>query len=406
MVVVCDMWLTGFDVPCLTTMYFDKPLKNHSLMQAIARVNRIFKDKQGGLIVDYIGIGDDLKKALNVYDSEIRNEALIPIQELVNKMLEKYDVVKSMLQGVDYLKYKYLEGEKLAQLFQQAINAIITDLKDETLDDKKKERFLKESLALIKLHAFVMPHKEAYDIKKDVDFFKAIRSQIIKQTSINPISDIGFDYETTVKELLSKSIAAEGVIDILAMKEKEGIEISILDERFLEEVKKLKYKNLTIEILRKLLEDEIKIRIRKNKIRFHSLLELLEKVIEDYENRVINSSKVIERLIELAQEIKKLDKEAKEIGLNEEELAFYDAIASKKLIKQDNKIKELVKELVKIIRRDLTIDWTNSEIIKARIRDNVRFLLLKNDFKPEETEEITNLIYQQAFYLYRDFVLT
>jgi type I restriction enzyme R subunit len=404
MVVVCDMWLTGFDVPCLTTMYFDKPLKNHGLMQAIARVNRVFKDKQGGLIVDYIGIADDLKKALSVYDEPTRNETMISIDEIVNKMLEKYDVVKSMLSGVDYSKWKYLEGEQLSQLFQQAINTIITNPEDETLDDSKKERFLKESLALIKLHAFVMPHEEAYKIKNDVEFFKALRSALIKQTvTRKEISEIGFDFDSTVKELLSKSIAAEGIIDIFAMKGKEKINISILDEKFLEEAKKLKYKNLTIEVLRKLLEDEIGLRIKKNKIRYYSLSELLEKIIEEYENRVISASKVIEKLIELAQEIKKADKEARETGLSEEELAFYDAIASKKMIKQDEKIKELVKELVKMIRRDLTIDWTNSEIVKARIRDNVRFLLLRNDFKPEETEEITNLIYQQAFILYKDY---
>ena len=404
MVVVCDMWLTGLDVPHLTTMYFDKPLKNHSLMQAIARVNRIFKDKQGGLIVDYIGIADDLKKALSIYDTPTRNEAMVSIEEIVNKMLEKYDVVKSMLNGVDYSKWKYLEGEKLSQLFQQTINTIITDPKGETLDEKKKERFLKESLALIKLHAFVMPHKEAYEIKSDVDFFKAIRGALIKQTVVrSEITLTGFDLDSTIKELLSKSIAAEGIIDIFALKRKEKIDISILDERFLEEAKKLKYKNLTIEVLRKLLEDGIKLRMRRNNVRYHSLLELLEKLIEEYENRVINSSKVIERLIELAQEIKKADREAKETGLSVEELAFYDAITSKKMIKQDERIKELVKKLVKIIRKDLTIDWTNSEIIKAKIRDNVRFLLLKNDFKPEETEEITNLIYQQSLVLYRDY---
>jgi len=181
MVVVCDMWLTGFDVPCLTTMYFDKPLKNHGLMQAIARVNRIFKDKQGGLIVDYIGIADDLKKALSIYDEPTRNETMISIDEIVNKMLEKYDVVKSMLNGIDYSKWRYLEGEKLSQLFQLAINTIITDPKDKTLDDEKKERFLRESLTLIKLHAFVMPHKEAYEIKNDIDFFKAIRAALINR---------------------------------------------------------------------------------------------------------------------------------------------------------------------------------------------------------------------------------
>jgi type I restriction enzyme R subunit len=402
MVVVCDMWLTGFDVPCLTTMYFDKPLKNHGLIQAIARVNRVFKDKQGGLIVDYIGIADDLKKALSIYDASIREEAMISIEEIINKMLEKYDVVKSILNGVDYSRWKYLEGEKLAQLLQQAINTVITDPKDGTLDDKRKERFLKESLALIKLHAFAMPHKEAYEIKDDVDFFKAVRANLIKRT-ITKDKIQEKDFDSIVKELISKSIAAERVIDIFDLRGKGKADISILDEKFLEEIKKLQHKNLAIELLRKLLEDEIRLRMRKNNIRYRSLLEMLEKLIEEYENRMISASKIIEKLIELAQEIKKVDKEAEETGLSEEELAFYDAILSKKMIRQDEKIKELVRELVRIIRRDLTIDWTNNEIIKARIRDNVRLLLLRNNFKPEETEELTNVIYEQALVLFKDY---
>jgi len=403
MVIVCDMWLTGFDVSSLHTMYFDKPLKNHGLMHAITRVNRIFKDKPGGLIVDYIGIADDLKKALNVFDPEVRKEAMIPLQNIINKMLEKYDIVKAMFSGIDYSKWKYLEGEKLAKILQQAVNTVITNQKDEALDKKKKERFLKESLQLIKLHAFVMPHKEGYDIKDDIDFFKAVRSVLIKRTLISEKAKIETGLESTIKELISKSIAAEGIIDIFALREKEKPDISILDERFLEEVRKIKYKNLAIEILNKLLSDEISLRMRKNSIRYKSLLKMLEKLIEEYENRVISATKVIERLIELAKEIKKVDEMAREMNLTEEELAFYDAIASKRIIRQDEKIKELVRELVKMIRRDLTIDWTNNEIIKARIRDNVRRLLLMNQFQPEETEEITNLVYQQAFDLYKDY---
>ena len=296
-----------------------------------------------------------------------------------------------------------MEGEKLAKILQQAVNIIITDQKDGNLDEKRKERFLKESLQLIKLYAFVMPHKEAYDIKNDVDFFKAARGVLIKRTSIRNRAGVEVGLESTIKELLSKSIAAEGIIDVFALKEKEKVDISILDEKFLEEVRKIKYKNLAIEVLKKLLNDEINLRMRKNAIRYKSLLELLEKIIEEYENRVISTSKVIERLIELAKEVKKVDEKAEQMNLSEEELAFYDAVTSKKMINQDEKIKELVKKLVKMIRRDLTIDWTNNEIIKARIRSNARLLLLRNQFQPKETEEITNLIYQQAFCLYRDY---
>jgi type I restriction enzyme R subunit len=404
MVIVCDMWITGFDAPALHTMYFDKPLKNHGLLQAIARVNRVFKDKQSGLIVDYIGIADDLKKALSIYNPEIKKEAMFPLQDIIDKMLEKYDIVKTMLQEVNYSKWKYSEGEKLAKILQQAVNTIITNPKDETLDQKRKERFLKESLQLIKLYAFAMPHKEAYEIKNDIDFFKALRDWLIKQTIVRNKIGIEIGLESTIKELVSKSIAAEGIIDIFSLKEKDKLDISILDEKFLEEAKKIKYKNLAIEILKKLLSDEISLRMRKNAIRYKSLLEILEKIIEEYEEKVISSSKVVERLIELAKEIKSLDKETKQMDLSEEELAFYDAIVSKKIVNQNGEIKKIVKELVKIIEKDLTIDWTNNEIINARIRDNARLLLLKNQFQPKEVEEITNLIYQQAFCLYKDYI--
>jgi len=402
MVIVCDMWLTGFDVPCLTTMYFDKPLKNHTLMQAIARVNRIYKDKPGGLIVDYIGIADDLRKALRIYDPSVRKESMIPLKKVIDKMLEKYDIVKSMFTGVDFSKWKYLEDSEKARLFEKAVNAIITDLKTGRIDEDKKKRFLEESLKLIKLHSFVMPHKEAYEIKNDIEFIKAIRSRLIKYT-VNKKGVIEESLESIIKELVSKSIAAEGVIDIFAFQKKEKPDISILDEKFLEELRKSEYKNLSIEILRKLLSDRIKLKMKKNRIRYKSFLELLDKTIEDYENRILNASKVIERLIELAKEIKKSEKTAEEMGLTEEELAFYDAIASKKLIKQDEKIKEIVKELVKSIRRDLFVDWTNNDIIKARIRDHIRLILLKNQLQPKEVEKITNVVYQQVVYLYKDY---
>jgi len=404
MVIVCDMWLTGFDVPPLHTMYIDKPLKNHTLMQAIARVNRIFKDKPGGLIVDYIGVADNLKKALSIYSSDIQKQAMLPIEEIINRMLEKYDIVKSMFSGIDYSGWKKLEAGVLAQLFQQAVNGIITDEKSGMLDEEKKKRFLKESELLFKLFALVMPHHDAHRIRHDVEFFQAVKKAIFKRTIIvdrwNPDEEI----ESAMRELVSKSIAAEGVIDIFAMKDKAKPDISIFDENFLEEVKNMKFKNLSIEVLRKLLRDELRIRMRKNTVRYRSLMELLEQIIEDYENNIINSTKVIERLIELAQQIKSAEKAGANVGLSEEEMAFYDAIsAGKKAIKQNSELKKLVQDLVRVIKRDLSVDWTNNEIIKSRIRANVRLLLLQNQFPPEESENILDLIFQQASLLYRDY---
>ena len=404
LVIVCDMWLTGFDVPALHTMYIDKPLKNHTLMQAIARVNRIFKDKPGGLIVDYIGVADDLKKALSIYSSGIQKEAMVPIGEIISKMMEKYDIVRAMFSGIEYKTWKKLKSVELAQLFQKSVNNIITDERSGKLDDEKKKRFAKETEILSQLFAFVMPHREANAIRNEVEFFQAVKRAIIKRTIIRT-EGIGLDIESAVRELVSKAISAEGVIDIFDMKGRGKQDISIFDEKFLEEVKNLKYKNLSIDVLRKLLHDELRVRMKTNLVRYKSLLDMLEDIIEKYENNIINSTKVIEKLIELAKEIKKVEKLSEGMGLSEEEMAFYDAISlGKKSINSNGELKELVKDLVKIIKRDLTIDWMNNDIIKARIRANVKLLLLRKGFKAEESEKVLGLIYQQAFSLYRDFV--
>ena len=404
LVIVCDMWLTGFDVPSLHTMYIDKPLKNHTLMQAIARVNRIFKDKPGGLIVDYIGVADDLKKALSIYSSNIQKEAMIPIEEIINKMMEKYDVVRSMFSGIEYNGWKNMEGAKLARLFQKAINNIITDERSGNLDQEKKKRFVKETEILSRLFAFGMPHREANAIRSDVEFFQAVKRAVIKRTLIKT-EGVGIKIESAVRELVSKAISAEGVIDIFDMKGKAMPDISIFDKKFLEEVKNMKYKNLSIDVLRKLLHDELRIRMKRNLVRYKSLLDLLEDIIEKYENNIINSVSVIEKLIELAKEIKKKEKAGGDLGLNEEEVAFYDAIlAGKKSINGNSELKELVRDLVKTIKRDLAIDWMNNDIIKARIRANVKLLLLRKGFKPGESEQVLDLIYRQAFSLYENFV--
>ncbi len=403
-VIVCDMWLTGFDVPPLHTMYIDKPLKNHTLMQAIARVNRIFKDKPGGLIVDYIGIADNLKKALSIYSSDIRKEAMIPLQEIIVKMLEKYDIVKSMFSGIDYLTWQKIESIELAQLLQKSVNAIITNERTGMIDEEKKKRFLKESEILFKLFALVMPHHEANRIRNEIAFFQAVKKTIVKRIITGGQESIDIETESAIKELISKSIAAEGVIDIFAMKDKTKPNISIFDEKFLEEVKNMRLKNLAIEALKKLLRDELRIRVRKNFVRYKSLMELLEKIIEEYENNIISSAKVIERLIHLAREIKSAQSAGDQLGLNEEETAFYDAIsAGKKVIAKNGELKKIVKELTCTIKRDLSIDWTNNEIIKARIRANIRLLLLRNQYPVKQNEQTLDLIFQQAFSLYRDW---
>ena len=404
LVIVCDMWLTGFDVPALHTMYIDKPLRNHTLMQAIARVNRIYKDKPAGMIVDYIGIADDLKKALSIYSSDIQKEAMLPIAKIISEMMEKYDVVKTMLVDVEYKDWKKLSHVDLTRLFQKAVNTVITDERTGLINDTKKKRFIKEAELLSRLFAFVMPHKEANAIRNDVEFFLGVKKALVKRTIIGNNS-VGFEVESAVKELVSKSISAEGAVDIFKMRDKNKPDISIFDDKFLEEVKNIKYKNLSVDVLKKLLNDELRMHMKKNLIRYRSLLEMLEEIIEKYENNIINSTKVIEKLIELAKDIKAVEDVGVELGLSEEEMAFYDVMTGgKDVIKDDEQLKELIRELVKVIKRDLTVDWLNNDIIKSRIRANVKLLLLRKGYKREESEKVLDMIYQQAFSLYGDFV--
>ncbi len=391
MVIVCDMWLTGFDVPHLHTMYIDKPLKNHTLMQAIARVNRVFKDKQGGLVVDYIGIADDLKKSLSIYSSDVQKEALIPLQDAINGMLEKYDIVKSFFAGIDYQNWKQVSSIQLGKLFAETMDLILAD------EDKKK-RFLDEATKLSMLFALVSPHKEANEIRNDVEFFQAIKRGIIKRTITN-IDRIDEKIDSAAKELVSKSIAADGIINIFKMQGKDKPQISIFDDRFLEEVKNLKYKNLAIQILRKLLNDELRLKNKNNLIRYRSLLDMLEKIIEEYKNNLLNSAKTIEKLVKLAKEAQKVASEAKNIGLEDDELAFYDVLTTKD--SDNEKIKIIARDIVQKIKEELTIDWVGNEIIESRVKSGINRLFLRNGITDQKT---IDLAYEQAQYLYRDYV--
>ncbi len=402
--IVCDMWLTGFDVPCLHTLYIDKPLKNHTLMQAIARVNRIFRDKPAGLIVDYIGIADNLKRALSIYSAEDRKETMYPIDEIVAKMKEKYDIVCAILSGVDYAGYRKMSAGEAAKIFHAGLDCILTNQKSGGLDEERKNRFLKEAEILSKLFGFAMPHHEANKIRDDVEFFRALK-QAITKLSVRDGAPIHEGIESAIRELISQSISAEGVIDIMKMTENGRPDISIFDERFLEEVKNMKYKNLAVEVLKKLLNDELRVRVKKNATRYETLMRLLEQIIEEYENNIINSGKVIERLVELAKEIQKTENEMRATGLNDEEAAFYDLVArGKNSIAKNGELKNLIKDLVAMIKRDLTVDWSNNEVIKSRIRANVRLLLLRKQVPVEQAEELVQSIYHQAFVLYRDYV--
>lgn len=401
-VIVCDMWLTGFDVPSLHTMYLDKPLKGHTLMQAIARVNRRYKDKQGGLIVDYIGVADNLKKALAIYTSDIQSQAMFPIEELVEKMMEKYREIQRFFTGIEYKDWKKLSGETLAQLFSETVNLILTDAKTGAIDNENKKRYLELSSQLYKLFSLVMPHRQAIDIRDDIEFFESIRRAIVKSTIVDPIY-IDKHSETLIRNLITKGIKAEEVIDIFSKQGKEKPNISILDPNFLKDMKNSHLKNLTIETIRKLLNDELKGKMRTNLFRYKSLLKTLEDIIEEYENNIINSTKVVERLIELAKEIRNAQTEGANLGLSSEETAFYDALSQGKKSLKNSEFKKLVKDIVKTLRRDIAIDWTNHEIIKSRIRADVRLILLQHNISLSDIDIFIDRVYEQATFLYKDY---
>ncbi len=403
LVIVCDMWLTGFDVPNMHTMYLDKPLKNHGLMQAIARVNRVYKDKPGGLIVDYIGIAENLKKALAIYDSDVQKEAMIPLDEVISEMKKLHREVAGYFLNIDFSGWRQKKGVELVTLFQSSMNEVISN--EGRLSDERKMAYMSAVSKLSKLHALVMPGDEAMKIATDVQFFQSIREAINKQTVV-PHIIFPEATESAIRSLVQDAVQAEGVIDLFTKEGEQKKSISIFDDKFAEEIKKVKYQNLAIDTVRKLLDQEIKVRSRTNKARYETMLTLLTDLIEKYENNVISSAEIIKHLLEIADEIKKLDEESKELGLSEEEVVFYDTLAADPDLKKAGiDIKEFVKELTKRIRRDLAIDWTNNETIKARIRQNVRLLLLQKGFTElVQTERLIESIYQETVRVYREYL--
>lgn len=400
--IVCDMWLTGFDVPNLHTMYLDKPLKNHGLMQAIARVNRVYKDKPGGLIVDYIGIAENLKKALAVYDSDVQKNALIPLDEVILEMKNLHRKASEFFGNIPFYDWKKKKGVELVELFQAGINEVISS--NGVLSDDRKMMYIGTISKLSKIHALVMPGEEAMKIANDIQFFQAVKGAINKQTVL-PYTIFPEETESAIRDLVQDSIEAEGVIDLFSNENGTKNVVSIFDERFEEEIKKSKFQNLTIEAVRKLLNKEIIGRMRVNKSRYETMLTLLTELIEKYENNVINSSEIIKHLLEIAGDIKKLDQESQEFGLSSEEIVFYDTLQADPDLKNAGiDIKEFVKELTRRVRRDLTIDWMNNENIKARVKQNVRLLLLQKGIVEQmQTERLVQSIYMETVRVYKEF---
>jgi type I restriction enzyme R subunit len=334
MVIVVDMLLTGFDVPCLHTMYIDKPMKNHNLLQAIARVNRVYKDKPGGLIVDYIGIADDLRKSLSKYTLETIGQTLTDINKVIEQMKEKYDIVSSMFYGVNYRDWKNLSSEELSNLTVLAYNCLETE--------DRKRNFVKNFIALKKLYALASPHPQTIKIKDDLKFFEMIKKMIVKY-STRASKEIARELEYEMNQLISKSISAQEPIDVFSLLSKEKPNISIFSEDFLKQIKDIKHKNYVIELLTKLINDEIKVRMRINPYRYKSLYEKLNELIKEYNVKVLETAEIIEKLIEIAKELKEKIKEIGKLDLTEEELAFYDMLLNEGIFENEQEVKEIAK---------------------------------------------------------------
>ncbi|MEC9491694.1 type I restriction endonuclease subunit R [Flexistipes sp.] len=391
-VIVRDMWLTGFDCPPLHTMYVDKPMRGHNLMQAIARVNRVFKDKPGGLIVDYIGIADQLKQALNDYtEAGGRGSATIDQDEAVNIMLEKYHVVVSMMHGFDYKALLKSSSEKRLEGIAAAMEHILQ------LDDGKK-RYLQEVTALSKAFALAVPHEKALEIRDKVGFFQEVRSGLAKATA-NGSGKSPEQLDSAIRQLVSKAVSSQGIVDIFAEAGLNKPDISILSDDFLSEVKRMPHRNLAVEMLNKLLKDEIKTKSRKNVVQARSFSEMLEKSIRKYHNRAIEAAQVIEELIKLAKEMREAQNRGESLGMTDDEVAFYDALEtndSAVKVLGDDTLKTIAHELVEAVKRNVTIDWDQRENARAHIRVIVKRILRQYGYPPDKQEKATQTVLEQA----------
>jgi type I restriction enzyme R subunit len=396
-VIVRDMWLTGFDAPALHTMYVDKPMRSHGLMQAIARVNRVFKDKPGGLVVDYLGLAHELKQALAVYtESKGTGKPTIDQEEAVVAMLAKYEICRDFFFGFDWGKWTTgTPAEKLALL--PAAQEHILRPTNSDKPEEKKQRFLQAVTDLSKAFALAVPHEKALAIRDDVGFFQAVRAALAKNTPDRRRSPEETD--AAIRQIISRAVASDKVVDVFAAAGLKRPDISILSDQFLSEVRGLPQKNLAVELLRKLLTNEIKTRGRKNLVQSRSFAKLLENSIRKYQNRGIEAAQVIEELIGIAKEMREGEQRGEKLGLTEEEAAFYDALGTNDSAVQalgDENLRFIAQELTKTIRENITIDWTEREAVRARLRVMVKRILRKYGYPPDKQEQATKTVLEQA----------
>ena len=399
-VLVRDMWLTGFDAPSLHTMYLDKPMRGHGLMQAIARVNRVFRDKPGGLVVDYLGLAQELKKALATYtQSGGTGRTAIDQEEAVAVMLEKYEICCGLFYGFDWSKWTAGTPAERLQVLPLAQEHILAQ-------DEGKNRLLAAVRELSQAFALAVPHEEALRIRDDVAFFQAVRASLAKRAPGEVRSDEELDL--AVRQIVSRAVSSDGVVDIFAAAGLKKPDISILSDEFLAEVRGMPQRNLAVELLRKLLAGEIKVRRAKNVVQSRSFLEMLESSLRRYQNRAIEAAQVIEELIRLAKDMREASARGEALNLTEDELAFYDALEtndSAVKVLGDDTLRMIARELVETVRRNVTIDWTMRENVRAQLRVLVKRILRKYGYPPDKQEKATQTVLEQAALLSHEWAV-
>jgi type I restriction enzyme R subunit len=406
--IVRDMWLTGFDAPSMHTLYLDKPMQGHNLMQAIARVNRVYNDKEGGLVVDYIGIANDLKRALALYtdsggkgkpafDQDEAAEVMMGKYEIVSQMFSEQPLDKTVKKGFDYKSFFSLTPKEKLYFPIQAANYILGL-------ENGKDRYINSVTALSKSFAISVPHQYTIDIRDEVGLFQAIKARIVKVTQSGGKSDE--EMETAIKQILSDAIVSEDVIDIFDAAGIKKPDISILSDEFLDEVKGMTHKNLALELLKKLLKGEIKTRTKVNLVQSKKFSEMLDSAVKNYQNNLITSAQVIDEMIRLAKEIKEADRRGEDLGLDFREYAFYSALEvndSSVAVLGDEILRHIARELVDTVRRNTSIDWTVRENVQAKMRIAVKKILRKHGYPPDMELKATETVIEQAKLLATDY---
>jgi len=390
-IVARDMWLTGFDAPSLHTMYADKPMRGHGLMQAIARVNRVFKNKRGGLVVDYLGLADELREALATYtESGGTGQTAIDQAQAVALMMEKIEICRGLFHGFSWDRWLRGTAPERVSVLPAAQEHILRL-------DEGKDRLLHAVSDLSKAFALAVPADEALAVRDEVGFYQAVRAVLAKSAPGERKTDVELDQ--AIRQIISGAVASEEVVDIFAAAGLKKPDIAILSDEFLAEVRGMPHRNLAVELLQKLLTGEIRSRAKRNVVQARSFAGLLEQALRKYQNRAIETAQVIEELIALAREMREANARGEELGLSEDELAFYDALETNDSAVQvlgEPTLTKIARELVAIVKTNVTIDWTIRENVRAQLRVVVKRILKKYGYPPDKAERATQTVLEQA----------